>query len=94
MNLLAVLFICIFIYIFFFVQIIPDAGHHINADQPLIFNEVVQKICKSSICGIQDDSSGATDDKTSRNVIKDHVEIEDYPADDNIHMQISNNKNY
>lgn len=63
----------IFFQHFFCLQFIPDAGHHINADQPEIFNKCVTEVCKSVansqlIIPTTDRSSPSTE-------IRDEIEV-------------------
>ncbi|XP_057666093.1 (Lyso)-N-acylphosphatidylethanolamine lipase-like isoform X1 [Diorhabda carinulata] len=42
-------------------EIIPNAGHHINADQPTIFNQLVSKVCQ--LCDNSEDIYIESEDK-------------------------------
>lgn len=71
-------------------QIIPDAGHHINADQPVIFNEVVKNICNNYDTyprSFQVEVEEKTVLSNAANVTSD---IEDVTQNDFNNLQISN----
>lgn len=71
----------------FFFQYIVDAGHHINADQPELFNEVV-----AGICDQEDQGRTVKINKSSKESVGNDNMVEIHPEEDVQTAQINNYK--
>ncbi|CAH1105241.1 unnamed protein product [Psylliodes chrysocephalus] len=71
------------------VEIIPNAGHHINADQPVLFNDAVTKVCDISD---SNDSPKIFDDKHTKDIDWDQRIEHILDEDDFSGMQIINTR--